>query len=63
MINYEQEVKKVYPKAYSVYESYSAMFANGYEIINEGVLLAEMCITEDYAWQSVYEKLKKEGKI
>jgi hypothetical protein len=63
MINYKEEVLKVYPNAECIYESYSAISVYGYEIRNELVLLAEICITESAAWESAYNNLKQQGKL
>jgi hypothetical protein len=62
MINYEQEVKKKYPTADVI------NLVTGYKIFNGGIALpqTEMCpmqLSPQSAWQSAYEKLKKEGKI
>lgn len=61
MINYEQEVKKVYPDSFVFY------MGNGYQVFN-GIIthhtsMSVLCDTTFLAWQSAYEQLKKEGKI
>ena len=73
MINYEQEVKKVYPNAevdcYPIQKIGKSIFewlcdfcirGNETEKYDD---ISGMHRTEQSAWQSAYEKLKKEGKI
>lgn len=59
-INYEIEVKKVYPDAWVD----NAGFGFGYVYIVSGEMpLSSAYASDSLAWKSVYNKLVKEGKI
>ena len=60
-INYEAEVKRVYPDAEFMYTGY------GYFIYNlvflPQTIMSDFGLIEESTWQSAYEKLKQQGKI
>jgi hypothetical protein len=57
-INYEAEVKRVYPEAKVEYVSFGYSF-----IVNGKKGLSVARPIESLAWQSAYENLKKQGKL
>ena len=60
-INYEAEVKKVYPDAKCHIAHLTANKAIYSKIAEQW--LSDSCAFEDEAWQSAYENLKQQRKI
>jgi hypothetical protein len=63
MINYEQEVKKIHDDAECIYLLPINYDEYMYWIVSRRVKISDYCFHASSAWQSAYEKLKKEGKI
>ena len=61
-INYEAEVKKVYPKPY---EAFNSLFETWclYEDHTMTNRLSERCKRGYEIWQSAYKTLKQQGKL
>lgn len=65
MINYEQEVKKVYLGAVcsGCYNRIIGTCLFEYRVYADDRYFSKWQLSKQSAWQSAYEKLKKEGKI
>ena len=61
-INYESEVKRVYPDAVFWKVSPFSLIGAVFSSMKSRLKLSEYT-TESAAWQSAYEKLKQQGKI
>lgn len=68
-INYEAEVKKVYPQA--IVKRYSSDFTSPFYVVceadlnfyDESSIISRRCKLKKNVWQSAYIELLKQGKI
>jgi hypothetical protein len=63
-INYEEEVRKVFPYAYGQRMMGIYLILDGEDEYYEGgEKIGEIAYSEEESWKSAYNRLKQEGKI